>query len=172
MLAITCAVLGVALPNLITKPAGILKKDTLVKIESAFTQAKLMAMASGEKSMLVVDIDKNLIVVEPTKRKQNYEQLLNQLKNPELEDSEGQSTPKEPIIFKKIYQKMDKGVTFDAEVEDLEENYSTETNIARYYFYSDGEAFGPEIIVNIGTSKYVLNVDKLTGRPNLFEIED
>lgn len=172
VLAITGIVLGVALPNLITKPAGILKKDTIVKIESAFTQAKLMAMASGEKSTLVVDLNKKLIVVEPTRNKENYGQLLNQLRNPELEDFEDQSKSNEPVIFKKIYQEMDKGVSFEAEADDLEENLSTETSIARYHFYSDGEAFGPEITVNIGTAKYVLNVDKLTGKPNLCEIED
>ncbi len=172
VLAITGAVLGVALPNLITKPAGILKKDAIVKIESAFTQAKLMAMASGEKAMLVVDIDKNLIVVEPAKRKENYGQLLNRLKNPELEDFEGTTQPKENVIFKKIRQEMDKGVSFEAEDEALESNISTDTSIARYYFYSDGEAFGPEITVVIGTQKFALNVDKLTGKPNLLEIED
>lgn len=172
VIAISCAVLGLTLPNLIVKPPGILKKDTIVKIETSFKRARLMAMASGTTSELVVDIDKNLIAVAPVQGEEDYSRLLQNLQNPELEELDTTPTKYKPAIFKEVHEKMPNGVSFDADDEALTENLATSTSIARFHFYADGEASGPQVFVNMGTQKYTLKVDRLTGRPVILSIED
>lgn len=161
-------ILALALPGLGKFPAGVLTRKTISDIESAFTQARLMALASGAQSSLHFGFESNEIFIKAGHPANDFGLMLQRAKNPDSEDSEEEPIVKRSKIFASIKSSLHNGVSVKPlEEADLSDAY-TEKELAERYsydFYADGEALGPVLGLNIGTKKYHIEVDRLTGRP-------
>ncbi len=165
--------MGIALPSFGRLPAGLRTRRTLTEIERCFAQARLTAMASGNKVKIGIDFEAGRFTATLGKKENDYVAILQRHQHPEWAEMEEEPTIKRSAFFEPIGYQLRKGVKIAPPEEDTD-LYSAEEQNERYSyeFYSDGEAFGPILDLEIGTKKYLLAVDNLTGKPLITPQED
>jgi len=147
-------VLALALPRLGYLPAGLRIASSLGAFRSAFASATTMSVASGRPVTLQLDLGQHQLHVQ---------------RPPPTPDAEGHLPARQGRIFDRFeFFALDDSVTLDTDVVDVPEDVT----LLSYRFYPNGEASGPEIPLLIADRPYVLDVDRLTGRPRFSATEE
>jgi type II secretory pathway pseudopilin PulG len=146
VLLIVGLVLALALPRLGYIPAGLRIANSLGAIRAAFASATTIAAASGRPVRVQLVLDQHLLQVH---------------RPAAAPTADGRPTGAGRIFDRLQFFALDDSVVLDTMVVEVPEDPA----ILTYRFYPNGEASGPEIPLRIADRPYVLDVDRLTGRP-------
>ena len=165
VLAIVALIAGLVLPLVGRLPEGLRIDKCISGIEAAFQDAALRSRATGATVKVVVDVAKKQLQLEE----------LPALPLPPVAASPAAAVPA--------------GAAPDAAREDgrysggktyalpngiqwrLEERDSGQDGAPAYFFYPNGEAAGPRLEFATGDRRFNLDMDRLTGRPAIAEVE-
>lgn len=176
VVAITSLIIGIALPSIGKFPSGVLTRRTISDLEGAFNNARLMALASGAKATIKVNFESDEVTVSPTSKSAEFSQLVQRAQNPDMDELEEEQTSSKNVLFNEIKLKLHNGVKIkpqeDFEFDDYDFSNPELANRYVFEFYPEGEAFGPVLDLNIGTTKYSLEVDRITGKPIIVQLDE
>lgn len=177
VVAITSLILAIALPSIGKFPSGVLTRRTISDLEVGFNNARLMALASGSKVTISVNFERDEVTVSPTNKSAELNQLIQRAQNPEMEEFDGvEQTRSKNVLFNEIKLKLHNGVKIkpqeDFELESYDFSDPDQSKRYVFEFYPEGEAFGPVLDLNIGTAKYSLEVDRITGKPIIIQLDE
>lgn len=165
VLAILGFVLALVLPRIGRLPRRLLIQNGLSQIRMAFRDAGTRARASGKPTSLVLLPDSHEFRIEDGVRQGGATAGLNEI----LPSDPGNSTARSrtPNFLSKLSRyKVPAEITWKLETVTLDGEGSV-----TYSFFPGGEASGAAVEFELGSSHFVLDIDRLTGRPIINEVQ-
>jgi prepilin-type N-terminal cleavage/methylation domain-containing protein len=165
VLAIMALVMGTVLPRLLRIPKRVQIDGARTSILGALRECAVRAVASGQTVRAKLDADGHtfqVLSVAPAK------DALSESKLPDATEDEDTSA-NGTIVPSKTTYKIPKGVTWELDDWDLEDE---ESRVPEFTFYADGEASGPDLVFVIVKRRFLLHIDRLTGRADIDEQVD
>ena len=164
-LLVVCVIIGLLSALVVPRVGGASRRmvveRTLSELRGAFGQTAMRARASGRPLMLVLDAEEKTLSVSPLE-----ENLTHDWRPPSLAmDSTDEEVPKTGILAAEDSYKVADAIEWI----DLPETPMDASGIA-FNFYPDGGAAGPELRFALAGGEYLLKVDALTGRTDIFEV--
>ncbi len=157
VLVLLVMVVTIVLPRVGVVPLGLRVSQMVDRVHSAFHAAASIALATGEPVKISFDFGSQKIRLDsqPSSRRRPTHSVA-------ADDYDAASFFDQLKIFD-----LPDGVGYDEDFESAEENRGG----LLYQFFPNGEASGPKIRLMLGRRRFTLDVDRLTGRPILFEKE-
>lgn len=153
VLLLISIVLGLAIPRIGVLPQGVRIRRTINVVRRAFHAAATMAVCSGRPVTLNLDFSAHAIRIVPG-----------------ATSSPAPDGRPRNSIFDNL-----KRFPLDSEIkgpDPMDHFNNQESTAQRYKFYPNGEAEGPAMILKMGRRQLKLNIDRLTGRPEIYEMDD
>ena len=179
VLVIITLVLALVMPRVGRLPAGLLVRSAASHLRSAFRQAATCSRATGATITLTLDPEKNLFrqtaaktaaPIPPAAVLQPSAPVPATRAKPvtvaATADSEEAAAPS-PYAQPHEYV-LPKGIEWH--VESSQADGDTETP-ATFTFFASGEAAGTAVEYSVGKRRFRLDVDRLTGRPLVTDVE-
>lgn len=165
VLAILGFVLALVLPRIGKLPRRLLIQNGLSQIRMAFRDAGTRARASGNPTSLVLHPDSHEFRIENGVRQGESAAGANPLPGSGPGNSgKGGSSPN--FLSKLSSYKVPAEITWKLEGVVLDEGKAV-----TYSFFPGGEASGTALEFELSNAYFVLDVDRLTGRPIITEVE-
>ncbi|MBT7166863.1 MAG: type II secretion system protein [Victivallales bacterium] len=160
VLVILVILLGTVLPRVLRMPKRVQIETAHTRILSALRDCAMQAVASGRTVRVRLAPEGRSFLVT---RSDLEEDVLSDSELPEDRNREPRDGSSLVLPNKPIYA-IPKGVSW--ELDDDEEQSPL------FVFHPDGGASGPDLVFVVVKRRFLLHVDRLTGRPDILEVED
>jgi type II secretory pathway pseudopilin PulG len=164
VLIIIATAMAVVLPQIGAIPAGLQVSDTINTINGAMYTASGTALADGKTATLTINLGNQQVDItgsrsRDTRISQSYED----------EQIDEHLSADDSILFDEFNTFP---LRYPVEL-DPDTHYSGEDVDTTFKFYPNGEASGPEeLVLLLAGRRFQVQVDDLTGRPQITELED
>jgi prepilin-type N-terminal cleavage/methylation domain-containing protein len=165
VLAIMALVMGTILPRLLRIPKRVQIDGARTSILGALRECSVRAVASGQTVRARLDANGHAFQVTSVPPAKD---ALSESKLPDATEDEDTSTGGIIVPSRTTYV-VQKEVTWELDDWDLE---GDDSRVPEFTFYADGEATGPDLVFEIVKRRFLLHVDRLTGRAEITEQED
>ena len=165
VLVILVILLGTVLPRVLRMPKRVQIETAHTRILSALRDCAMQAVASGRTVRVCLAPEGRSFLVT---RSDLEEDVLSDSKLPEDRNREPRDGSSLVLPNKPIYA-IPKGVSW--ELDDWEMGDDEEQS-PLFVFHPDGGASGPDLVFVVVKRRFLLHVDRLTGRPDILEVEE
>jgi type II secretory pathway pseudopilin PulG len=163
VIIIIATALAVVLPQFGAIPAGIQVRDTINTLNDAMYTASGTALSDGEAARLTIDIEGQVITIERSNSQDS------RISKPLEEISDEYPEQTSSYLFDEFQSFQ---LRYPIEL-DPDSHFSGEDVSTTFRFYANGEATGPdELVLLVSGRRFSIDVDELTGRPLVTELED
>ena len=160
VLVILVILLGTVLPRVLRMPKRVQIETAHTRILSALRDCAMQAVASGRTVRVRLAPEGRSFLVT---RSDLEEDVLSDSELPEDRNREPRDGSSLVLPNKPIYA-IPKGVSWELD-DDAEQS-------PLFVFHPDGGASGPDLVFVVVKRRFLLHVDRLTGRPDILEVED
>jgi len=164
VLVILVVVLGTVMPRVLRMPKRVQVETAHSRILSALRDCAMQAVASGRTVRARLDPEGRGFLVT---RSDPEEDVLSDLELPENSDREPREGSSLVVSNKPIYE-IPKGVSWELDDWAMADD---EEQSPLFVFHPDGGASGPDLVFVVVKRRFLLHVDRLTGRPDINEVE-
>jgi len=166
VLAIMGFVLALVLPRIGRLPRRLLIQNGLSQIRMAFRDAGTKARASGKPTSLVLHPDSHEFRIEDGLRQEGEPAARLNSILPSDPGTSAAGSRSHSFLSKLSRYKVPAEITWKLETVTLDGE-----GAVIYSFFPGGEASGVAVEFELGGSHFVLDVDRLTGRPIIRDVE-
>lgn len=167
VMTIGAILMGLASQKFMKQPAGLRRREAINQLKVSFSNARMLALATGVTTTLGISEDGTLLEVKNKEAKVNPF-LVSQRMRDQLEDSDVVQK-RERIVVKPIKFKLPNGCKITTMDDD---SFTEETKTKPLFkFYPDGEATGEAAKLITGTQVLIIEVDRLTSKLTIIQEE-
>lgn len=163
VLAIVALVLGVVMPRITRIPKRLVVEGARTSFVSILRECSVRAVASGRTIQARLDASGTGFVVTAAPAEKD---ALSDSKLPDGSSGEPEDAPPGLVVPNQSNYSVPSGVSW-AEDYTLDPDY-----LPVFTFYADGSASGPDLVYVVAERRFLLGVDRLTGRPEIRELRE
>ena len=164
VLVILVVVLGTVMPRVLRMPKRVQVETAHSRILSALRDCAMQAVASGRTVRVRLAPEGRSFLVTRSDPEQD---VLSDSELPEDRDREPREGSSLVVSNQPTY-KIPKGVTWELDDWAMADD---EEQSPLFVFHPDGGASGPDLVFVVVKRRFLLHVDRLTGRPDISEAE-
>ncbi len=163
VLAIVAVVLGVVLPRVTRIPKRLAVEGARTSFVSVLRECSVRAVASGRTIQARLDASGTGFVVTAAPAEKD---ALSDSKLPDGSSGEPEDAVPGLVVPNQSNYSLPSGVAWD------DESLPDPDNPPVFTFYADGSASGPDLVYVVAKRRFLLAVDRLTGRPEIRELQE